>query len=82
MTDLSSSRVKKPGLVSKSYRMSTPGLGCKMARGFTTTSWDNKDNTFSVGIFLGMKPSKLRVRRKSSLWPGSVHLDLGLQMQR
>ena len=60
MTGMSSTRMKKPGLVNKSYRMSTPGLGCKMARGFTTTVFDNKDKTnSSVEIFLGMKPSKL-----------------------
>jgi hypothetical protein len=35
---MSSPRIKKPGLVSKSYRMSRAGLGCKMAGGFITTA--------------------------------------------
>lgn len=60
---MSSPRIKKPGLVSKSYRMSRPGLGCKMAGGFITTAWENKDIKTTQGktveIFLGMKPVKL-----------------------
>ena len=75
MTSMSSPRIKKPGLVSKSYRMSRPGLGCKMAGGFITTAWENKDikttHGKTVEIFLGMKPNKKQedVEKIILFWP-------------
>ena len=71
MTSMSSPRIKKPGLVSKSYRMSRPGLGCKMAGGFITTAWENKNSKTilygkTVEVFVGMKPVAKRTFRISS----------------
>jgi hypothetical protein len=66
-----SPRTKKPDLVSKSYRMSRLGLGCKMAGGFITTAWENKNiKTIqygkTVGVFMGKKPVAKRTCRTSS----------------
>ena len=73
---MSSPGIKKPGLVSKSYRMmSRLGLGCKMAGGYITTAWENKDikttlNGKTVEIFLGIKPSKLSQGEHHPSGPG------------
>ena len=56
MTSMSSPRIKKPGLVSKSYRMSRLSLGCKMAGGFTTNAWENMVKTILWGKTFGKKP--------------------------
>ena len=80
MTSMSSPRIKKSGLVSKSYRMSRPGLGCKMAGGYITTAWEKKHimttlNGKTVKFFLGKKPmlladhvEKIILSGRSVLW--------------
>ena len=81
MTSMSSPRIKKPGLVSKSYRMSRLSLGCKMAGGFTTNAWENMVKTILWGKTLGKKPFAKRTCRTSSLARGVYSVDQSLSSE-